>query len=130
MVTGSFAYLVVATWPGACCVPKGSLLVTRWPNKLVTSRGAVYCVVLPCLSSMPGIVFARTFGPRSGRLWRPCLPVFGRLGSMPQMPRVEHVGAAELRAAGVTQWMLQRQAAVENGGDFLWKNLSALDDQP
>ena len=56
-------------------------------------------------------------------------PVRGRRGSVLQMPRVEHVGATELRAAGVTQWMWQRQAAVQNGGGFLRKNLSALDDQ-
>ena len=35
---------------------KSSLLVTRWPNELVTSLGAVYCVVLLCLSLLLGIV--------------------------------------------------------------------------
>ena len=37
---------------------------------------------------------------------------------MLQMPRVEHTGPAESRAAGVIQRMRQRQVAVQNGGDF------------
>ena len=45
------------------------------------------------------------------------------------MPRAEHMGAAELRVAGVTQWMRRRQGAVQNGGGFHWKNITALDDQ-
>ena len=45
---------------------------------------------------------------------------------MLQMP-LEHMGATESRAAGVIQWIRQRQVAVQKGGDFLLKSLSALD---
>ena len=49
---------------------------------------------------------------------------------MLQMPRSFHVGATELRVAGVTQRMRRRQRAVQNGGGFRRKNPPALDDQP
>ena len=85
----------------------------------------------PALSLVnAGYRFARTFGPRSGRLWPAVaqefrwvasllpllscnLPALGRRGSMLQMPRVEHMGATESRAACVIQWVRQRQVAVQ-----------------
>ena len=91
-----------------------------------------------------GYRFARTLGPRSGRLWPVVaqefrwirviaatshlqnLPAFGRRGSLPEMLRVEHMGATGSRAARVIQWMRQRQVAVQNVGDFLHSS-SALD---
>ena len=90
--------------------------------------------------------FARTFGPRSGRLWPAVaqefrwiasllplltcaiLPLLGHR-SMLQIPRAEHMVTSELRVAGVTKGMRQRQGAVQNGGGFRRKNLSGLDDQ-
>ena len=103
-----------------------SLLVTRWPNELVTSLGAVYCVVLLCLSSMLGIVLhvlsdleadgcgllSLTNSDRS----RPCCP--SSLAS-PWSPwvyatdaSVEHVGAMELHVTGVLS--ARRSALVEH----------------
>ena len=46
------------------------------------------------------------------------LPALGRI-DMLQMPRVEHMGAAESRAAGVLQRIRHWQAAVRNDGGFL-----------
>ena len=90
--------------------------------------------------------FAHTFGPLAGgygprsprnfdglrhhcRFSTAILPALGLCGYMLRMPRVGHVGATELRVAGVILRMLRRQAAVRSGGGFRRNNLSALVDQ-
>ena len=71
IVTGRLTYLAVATWSGVCCVQKQ--LAGDQVAKLV---GHITCSCLlrrPALSLINGEYgFARTFGPRSGRL-RPAI---------------------------------------------------------
>ena len=112
---------------------------------LGTSLGAAWCVVLPCLSSMPGIVLralsdleAGGFGPQSPRnsvgLRHFChfslaiLPVLGRHGFMPRMPLVPLEEAMVLRVAHVLLRRVRQQAAVRSDGGFPPKSSSALGD--
>ena len=78
-------------------------------------------IIWSCLLRRPalslinaGYRFARTFGPRSGRLWpvvvqglhlQPCQSLV-IVGPCYKLPLVVHVGAMELRVAAVIQWML------------------------
>ena len=89
---------------------------------------------------------ARTFGPRSGRVWPAVarnsvglrhycrfslaiLPVLGRHGFTPRTPRVAHEEAVVLRVANAIPKRLPQQAAVLIDGDSLPKSLSALGAQ-
>ena len=88
----------------------------------------------PALSLInAGYRCAGTFGPRSGRLW-PAVAQEIRFSS-PWSPWVYAADASGEARGGygvtrLTQWMLRRQAAVQNGGGYMQKNLSAFDDQP
>ena len=95
----------------------------------------------PALSLInAGYRCARTFGPRSGRVWptvsvglphccRFSLPVLGRHWFTPPTLRVAHEEAVVLRVANVILRRLPQQAAVLNDGGSLPKSSSALGDQ-
>ena len=108
-----------------------------------TSRGATCCVVFPCFSSMLGIVLhvpldleadgcglpSRKNSNGSRHCCRFSLATWPlvAVGLCYRCVGWNTWGLRSYALLCAIQWTRQRQVAVQNGGDFLLKSLSALD---